>query len=792
MLKEAIFTAAAALSLAGSAGAQPASTGPAPPPAPTAASDLTLPTVNVIATTPLPGSGIDPDKFPANIQTLGSSDLTRDGSPSLVHALTGEAGSVNINETLVDRFQPDILYRGFAASPVLGTPQGIAVYQNGVRINEAFGDTVNWDLVPDFAIDRFDMVSGNPVYGLNALGGAAVLTMKNGFTYQGFESELAGGSFGQRSFTFQYGKQVDNFATYIGGRWFDEDGWRQFSSNHVRQLYADIAARSDRVTLDVSFTGADNSLNGAGTTPEQSLAIDRTLDFTTPQNNTNRLAFLAVNGSYKATDDLSFQANTYFREFHQTVINGNTTDYTACTDGSGLLCQSDGATPFVSTNGSPIPDLSNGGDIPIGENDRENIHTTTIGGALQVTYTGDIFGHENHFVLGGSIDHSSVDFGSSAEVGVINPALQVLPSGYTVNTPENAGFTATPVSLSATSTYYGAFATDTFNITPALAVTASGRFNLADIALSDRLGSNLSGNAEYVRFNPAIGATYKFYDGLTAYAGYSEGNRVPTPSEIECSNPTQPCLLPSSLSADPPNLKQVVSHTYEAGLRGKFDLPSAVPGQFTWNAGLFRTDLDDDIYGVATSLSSGFFENIGGTRRQGIETGLTYKDDRWSAFLNYSLVDATFQSSLTLPSPSNPFADANGNTQVRPGDRLPGIPMHQLKAGADYHILPNWIVGAALTYFSDQFLRGDESNQNATLPGYVVVSLHTSYKVTDNFELFANIQNLLDAKYATFAQYGDPTGVGAPGVPTSGIGVDNRFLAPAAPIAVYGGMRMRF
>jgi iron complex outermembrane receptor protein len=788
MLRRLLIATAAVAAMIGDAVAQTLPTPAVPPASPAAI----LPPVNIIATTPLPGIGIDPDKVPANVQTLDSSDLIREGSPSLLNALSGQAGSVNINDAIVDRFQPAILYRGFEASPVLGTPQGIAVYQNGVRINEAFGDTVNWDLIPDIAIDRFDMVSANPVYGLNALGGAAVLTMKNGFTYQGFEWEAAGGSFGQRGSQFQYGQQSGNFATYLAGRWFDEDGWRQFSSDHLRQLYADIAARNDRVSLDISFSGAENRLNGAGTTPAQSLAVDRTLDFTTPQNNTNRLAFLVVNGSYRATDTLSFQANAYLREFHQTVVNGNTTNYVACSDGSGNLCQSDTTTLLVATNGSSIPDLSNGGTIPIGENDRENIHTTTIGGALQTTFTGDVFGHENHFVLGGSVDHSTVDFVSSAEVGVINSSLQVLPSGFTVDALENAGFNATPVSLSAANNYYGVFATDTFNLTPALAVTASGRFNLAEIALSDRLGPNLTGSARYARFNPAVGATYKFGDGLTAYAGYSEGNRAPTPSEIECSNPAQPCLLPSSLSSDPPTLKQVVSHTYEAGLRGKFKLPDILPGGFNWNAGLFRTDLDDDIYAVATTVSSGFFENIGATRRQGIETGLGYKDDSWSVFVNYSLVDATFQSPLTLPSPNNPFADVNGNIQVRTGDRLPGVPLHQLKAGADYHINPNWIVGGLLTYFSAQFLRGDESNQNPTLPGYVVVGLHSSYKITENFEVFANIQNLFGAKYATFAQYGDPTGIGARGVPTNGIGVDNRFLAPGAPISVYGGVRVKF
>ena len=787
MLRGLVFAGATVVLLIGGAAAQ---TQPSPSP-PSASPEATLPPVNVIATTPLPGVGIDPVKVPANVQTLDSSDLIRDGTPSLTTALTNQAGSVNINDAIVDRFQPDILYRGFEASPVLGTPQGIAVYQNGVRINEAFGDTVNWDLIPDIAIDRFDMISANPVYGLNALGGAAVVTMKNGFTYQGFEWEIAGGSFGQRGSEFQYGQQVGNIATYIAGRWFDEAGWRQFSPDHLRQLYADIAARSDKGSLDISFSGADNSLNGEGTTPEQSLAVNRTLDFTTPQNNTEQLAFVTVKGDYRATDTLSFQANGYLRQFHQTVTNGNTTHYVACSDGSGTLCQSDGVTPLVSATGSPIPDLSNGGTVPIGQNDFEDIHTKTFGGTLQTTSTGDLVGHENHFVLGGSIDHSIVDFASSAEIGTINAALQVLPSNFFVDTPENTGFTATPVSLGATSTYYGAFVTDTFSLTPALAVTASGRFNLAEIALRDRLGPNLTGNARYARFNPAIGAAYKFDDDLTGYAGYSEGNRAPTPSEIECSNPTQPCLLPSSLSSDPPNLKQVVSHTYEAGLRGKFNLPSVVPGAFSWNAGLFRTDLDDDIYAVATTVSSGFFQNIGATRRQGIETGLAYKDDNWSVFANYSLVDATFQSSLTLPSPANPFADVNGNIQVHPGDRLPGIPMHQLKAGADYHINPNWVIGGVLTYFGDRFLRGDESNQNPVLPGYVVAGLHSTYKVTDNVELFATVQNLFGAKYATFGQYGDPTGVGAPGVPADGIGVDNRFLAPGAPVSVYGGIRIR-
>ncbi len=296
---------------------------------------------------------------------------------------------MNVNANLNDPFQPDLLYRGFEAlAGALGTPQGLAVYQNGVRVNEAFGDTVNWDLIPDLAIDRVDIVSSNPVYGLNALGGAVVVTMKNGFTHQGFQSEFAGGSFGQRSEEFEYGKQVGNIAAYLAGRMFDEDGWRQFSPDHVRQLYADIGARGNGGSIDISFTGANNFLSGEGSTPQQTLALNRSLDFTTPQNNVNQLEFVTLNGSYEMTDRLSFQVNAYRREFHQTVVNGNTTNYAACTSLSGFICQRDGATPLSGSNGALIPDISQGGAIPIGQDDLETIHAVGLGGTLQ----GDLCG----------------------------------------------------------------------------------------------------------------------------------------------------------------------------------------------------------------------------------------------------------------------------------------------------------------------------------------------------------------------------------------------------------------
>ena len=259
--------------------------------------------------------------------------------------------------------------------------------------------------------------------------------------------------------------------------------------------------------------------------------MNRSLVFTSPQNNINRLAFVTLNGSYKSSDSLSIQSNLYYRDYHQSVVNGNTTDYTACTVAPyrGDLCQADGATPLTNSAGGLLPDISQGGTVYIGENDFESIHSVGVGGSIQATETAALFGHENHLTVGGSIDSATTNFGSSAEVGTINSALVVGYSGLFVDTPENTPWTATPVSLVATNRYYGVFGTDTLNLTKSLAVTASARYNLALINLMDQRGDALTGQSRYSRLNPAIGFTEKLTHEVTAFVGYSEGSRAPTP-----------------------------------------------------------------------------------------------------------------------------------------------------------------------------------------------------------------------------------------------------------------------
>src|SRR5215469_7982173 len=220
---------------------------------------------------PIPGA-VDQDKIPANVQTAGAPDFSYTVTPDLLQSMVRALPGVSLGDQTGNQFQLDLNYRGFTASPVIGTPQGLAVYQNGVRINEVFGDIVNWDFIPQNAIARMTLVPSNPVYGLNAIGGALSFEMKNGFTYHGAQGELSGGSYGRAVAAVQAGGEVANLAGYFTADAIKDAGWRQDTPSSRRRIYADLGARGGQTEFHVTFTGADNFFNGTAATPVQMLA----------------------------------------------------------------------------------------------------------------------------------------------------------------------------------------------------------------------------------------------------------------------------------------------------------------------------------------------------------------------------------------------------------------------------------------------------------------------------------------------------------------------------------------
>jgi len=737
---------------------------------------LELPPIIVFAPTPLHGIGLDVDKMPNTTRVMSARDLSRSGEASLTGALEAQVGGVNLTNTFGNTDQPDLRYRGFTASPVEGTPQGLAVYQDGVRLNEAFGDTMNWDLVPDFAIQSLNLTSMNPVFGFNALGGAASLEMKNGFNYHGAEAEASGGSFHTAAGSAQYGRSRGAWGGYLGMGGSSDSGWREREPSRLQKLYGDFgyddgAGRA----AHLSATFASDHLAGTGPSPVQLLALDRAAGATYPDYVENLAAMIAARGTLSVGDDDSLQGGVYYRHFEQKVENGNPTSATAC---GAFYCS--GTDLLTDPSGTPVPS-SAGGLFPA-ELDVGRTNTNSVGGTLQGAWQDMFSGRDNRLTAGASLDcgftgfESGTLFGSFDDTRVANAYQPVTSSG-----------TIHDVSAVSKNSYAGAYFTDTFDLRPGLSLTASGRYNAAVLHLDDRLGGDLGGVHHYYRFNPAGGAAWKLAPWATAYADYAENNRVPTAAELSCADPRQSCSLASFFVADP-DLHQVVARTYETGLRGAFQAGGGTRGQ--WNANVFRTDDTNDILQVsAPALDRGYFVNAGKTRRQGVEASVSLDARRWRVALDYSLVDATFQSPLTLSSPNNPAADANGLIQVSPGDRLPGVPRHRVKLGLDGSLTRAWTAGLAINAQSGQVLQGDESNQTAPLAGFWTLGLHTEYALTKSLSVFGRVDNALNRRYDVYGTFTNQSGVPYPAIP-GGV-TDPRTVTPAPPFAAFLGLRAK-
>ena len=451
------------------------------------ASAVTLPEIRVISTSPMPPArpaagppitagasataaetaaqaavpgAVDRDKIPSNVQVLSASDFSHTVTPDLLQSMLRALPGVALSDQTGNQFQLDLNYRGFIASPVIGTPQGIAVYQNGVRINETFGDIVNWDFIPENAISRMTLVPSNPVFGLNAIGGALSVEMKNGFTYQGLQGEVNGGSYGRIGTSVQAGGQVGNLSGYIAADAIDDAGWRTNSPSSVRRVYMDLGARGDQTEFHVTFTGANNSFGAAAATPVQMLAQDWSSIYTVPQTTENQLAFLTASASWKPTDTWTYQANFYFRNFNQAHVDGNGTD----ADNTPGDCPNPALICFPNLNGTfsnlrttagqTVPNAGFLGSSILGEIDRTWTNTNSFGGSVQAASSEKLFGHDNNFVVGVSVDRGLVQFSTTSELGTVNANQFPVVQGVGLFIDQPSGDVA-PVGLGATTLYSG-------------------------------------------------------------------------------------------------------------------------------------------------------------------------------------------------------------------------------------------------------------------------------------------------------------------------------------------------
>lgn len=797
-----------------------------------------LPTVEVIETTPLEGLGRAKDKIPAPVQTVSEQDIAKAQSVNITDFMNRSMGSVYINDTQGNGFQPDLNYRGFTASPLLGTPQGLSVYMDGVRLNQPFGDVVSWDLIPKSAIKSMAMMPGsNPLFGRNTLGGALSMETKDGKSNPGTSVQGLGGSYGRHAFEFEHGgsnKQGLNW--FFTGNYFGEDGWRESSPSTVRQIFGKVGWEGERSEIKFTTAFNDNGLYGNGLQDYRLLDQNYGSIYTRPDITDNRSLFMNLEGKHPLNDKIVLSGNSYYRNIKTSTYNGDINEgsldqpvYTLSAADRAALTQAGIPFPASATNNASsrtafpylrcvAQALQN--DEP-GEKCNALINRTTTqqenwGTSGQASFSSKPFGRDNLFLLGGAYDQSVMAFSQSSQLGYLNSDRSVtgLPNyadGVTGGDVNGAPFD-NRVSLHGATTTWSFFTEDHFELIKNLNITASGRYDHTSLDNRDQIigsGSNsLSGSHTFDRFNPAAGLTYHPIKEIGFYAGYNEGSRAPTSIELGCANPEQPCKLPNAMAGDPP-LKQVVTQNWEAGFRGQLQ------GLVDWNLGYFHIENKNDIMFVASEQTGyGYFKNFGKTQRQGIEAGLDRRVEDWSIGAHYTYLEATYQSYETVNGQGNSSsslgAGVDGSTiNIRPGNLIPLTPKHMFKTYVDYQLSRDWGTNLNIMGFSESFVRGNENNAHqanhvtalgsGVIPGYVVVNygLRFTPSFVPGLHLFGQVNNILDEHYYNGGQLG-PAGLDANGnftARTLGSGQpvqQTTFYSPGAPRTWWLGLRYSF
>jgi iron complex outermembrane receptor protein len=721
-----------------------------------AQADPPLQRVEIVGTTPLPGVGMAKDQVPSNVQTISEAELRRRQSLNLADALNTALAGVSVNEIQGNPFQMDVNFRGFTASPLLGTPQGLSVFFDGVRVNEPFGDVVNWDLLPRAAMAGITLLPGsNPVFGLNTLGGALTVQTKRGDTHAGSEASIEAGSFGRRQVEAAHGRRIGAAGhLFVAASAFDEDGWRAYSPSRVRQLYAKAGTKVGALEGSLSITHADNRLVGNGLLPQTLLDADRRQIYTRPDQTRTRMTMLALNSTLDVSATHRLAATAYLRRSRSATLNGDLND--------------DYDPPAVTESGV--------------EN-RTRSSQRGSGLALQSTH---LWG-AHRITLGASIDSARSDFRQTEAEGDLDDTRAVEPE----ETPELNAW------ISGRTRTASVYAQGLFELQPGLHLTLAARANDTRVRTVDEgrlqlgLPTTLDASDRYRKLNPAAGLTWQARRGLTLYASASQGNRAPSPIELGCSDPDNPCVLPNALQSDPP-LKQVVARTLEAGARGQMD-------ELRWNATVFRSVNRDDLLFISNGRAAGYFQNFGRTRREGLDLGLAHKTGAIDWQATYSLLDATYRSSACIVAEANSSAEnsaactGDDEIELRPGDRIPGLPRHSLKLSADWQAHPDWRLGAALRGYSGQFVRGNENNLHdgaGRIGGYAVVDLTARWQPHRKVEVFAKIANVFNRRYASAGALGENAFAADGGLLAPADWRDETFYGPGAPRAAWLGLRV--
>lgn len=716
-----------------------------------------LPKVEVVGTSPLPGIGIEKNKLPYDVQSVSAETVSQSNTMNLTEFMSQNLVGVNVNEVQGSPFQADVTYRGSRASGILGSAQGLSVYLDGVRVNEPFGDVVNWDMLPESAFASVTLVPGsNPLYGLNTLGGALAFTTKSGLTAPGTEVKLSAGSFGRKRADVSYGsKSEDGWHSFIAATAFDEKGWRDSSAGTLGNVFAKIGKTQGDINWDLSLLVGRSEMLGNGLLPSTNFGADGSVSptagmyeqnrrwvYTHPDRTQNQLNMLTFNFQRMLGSQTELASTTYVRHSARKSVGGDA-EFDA---------------------GAIVPVLN-----------YSTTWQTSYGTSLNLTKLMD----KHHLTTGASIDASRVRYGASqkddcaidASRGVLDPCDPEVPT---------AGVQGKSYAL-------GLYVSDNWNIAGNTYLTSAARFNHSSV--SNTITGQANESFTYNSLNPSLGLSHQLTPTFTVFGNLGQSNRTPTVIELGCADPNNPCTLPIGLQADP-YLKQVIARTFETGMRWNKNSDTGA------SVAVYRTENKDDILfrSIENRQGFGYFSNFSRTRREGIDLSGFTKLHQFDLRASYSYLNATYQADGTL-------FGGERDVAVAPGTRIAGLPRHTVKLHADWHASPKMLVGATLITTSNLITQGNEDGligetgsltaRNASVRGYTLLNLNANYEVQKGLNYFVRINNVLNRRFETYGMMAQSV-FDQNGADLNGSTTVNRFVAPGAPRSIMVGMRYRF
>ncbi len=803
--------------------------------------------VDVVAATPLAGTDLSIDQIAAPVQTATAADIDNSGALDLADFMNRRLNGVYFNEMQENPFQPDVNFRGYTASPLLGTPEGLSVYVDGVRQNQPFGDVVSWDLIPKDSISEVTLIPGSdPLFGLNTLGGAISVTTKSGLTNPGLAGDVLYGSSGRKQAEAEWGGgKPTGFNWFVSGLAFHESGWRFDSPSDVGQGFVRLGWHTDRTDLALTGSYAYNILIGNGLQDYRLLAVDYGSVYSIPDSTLDRSPSVNFIARHIFNNAVSFAGNVWFRDIRTYGIDANFNG-----DAQGLLIYQPTSQEQVTLAAAGYTGFpTSGADIantpfpkwpciaealvlrdPDQTCDGVNIYSNEIqneyGLSGQITWVTSTSVGRNQLAAGASVDRGNVTYTQTTDYAYVLPnyTLVSVPAWQDGSSSVNA--VNSEVDLHGITPNWSVYFTDTLTVAKNVNVTVSGRYNRFTIDNLDRINpipgpNSLTADYVFQRFNPAIGLTWSPISSLNAYARYSQGSRAPTSIELGCANPEAPCSLPNALSADPP-LQQVVTDTWEVGLRGKPEI-SFLRG-LSWNAGAFRDENHNDILFIAApQTGTGYFQNFAKTLREGFDGDLDGRNGPVTWGLDWTFLSATYQSVETLDGSANNtnnlalegYPGLPGVITVHPGNRIPLIPKQSGKAYLLYQPTPKLLIEFNEVVDSSSYARGNENNAYTAdgvyylgpgvSPGYAITNFRAHYDLTRRLRLAVQVDNVFNHQYYTAAWLSN-TALSAQGaiqsLPfpayTSGPFAGNApaesatFFAPGAPRRAWVELKLRF